>query len=90
MKELEHRNRDLEISTRAKDFYIQRLENEHGQYVQQLVGMSRYVGELESHVCNSAVCHEATARFGTVRKASVGFRKWTTQRGRGVLRKPGA
>jgi len=50
VKELEHKNRDLEIATRAKDFYIERLENEHGQYVQQLVGMSRYVGELEFHV----------------------------------------
>lgn len=26
------------------------LEKERGQYVEKLVGMSRYVGELESHV----------------------------------------
>ena len=50
VKELERQNRDLEIATRAKDFYIERLEKERGQYVQQLVGMSRYVGELESNV----------------------------------------
>jgi hypothetical protein len=49
-KELERQNRDLEIATRAKDFYIERLEKERGQYVQQLVGISRYVGELESQV----------------------------------------
>ncbi len=49
-KELERQNRDLEIATRAKDFYIERLEKERGQYVQQLVGISRYVGDLESQV----------------------------------------
>lgn len=49
-RELERQNRDLEIATRAKDFYIERLEKERGQYVQQLVGISRYVGELESQV----------------------------------------
>jgi hypothetical protein len=50
VKELERQNRYLEIATRAKDFYIERLEKERGQYVDQLVGMSRYVGELETHV----------------------------------------
>lgn len=50
VKELERQNRDLEIATRAKDYYLERLEKERGQYVEQLVGMSRYVGELESHV----------------------------------------
>ena len=50
VKELERQNRDLEIATRAKDLYIERLEKERGQYVQQLVGMSRYVGELETQV----------------------------------------
>ena len=50
MKELERQNRDLEIATRAKDFYLERLEKERGQYVEQLVGMSRYVGELETQV----------------------------------------
>ena len=50
VKELERQNRDLEIATRFKDLYIERLEKERGQYVQQLVCMSRYVGELESNV----------------------------------------
>jgi len=50
VKELERQNRDLEIATRAKDFYLERLEKERGQYVEQLVGMSRYVGELETQL----------------------------------------
>jgi hypothetical protein len=50
LRELERQNRDLEITTRAKDFYIERLEKERGQYVEKLVGMSRYVGELETQV----------------------------------------
>ena len=59
VKELERRNRDLEIATRAKDFYLERLEKERGQYVEQLVSMSRYVGKLETpkpidhHECES-------------------------------------
>jgi hypothetical protein len=48
--ELTRQNRDLEIATRAKDYYIERLEKERGQYVEKLVGMSRYVGELESQL----------------------------------------
>ena len=50
VKELERQNRDLEITTRAKDYYLERLEKERGQFVEQLIGMSRYVGELETHV----------------------------------------
>jgi hypothetical protein len=50
VKELELKNRDLEIATRGKDFYIKRLEQERTQHVDQLVGMSRYVGELETQV----------------------------------------
>jgi hypothetical protein len=48
--ELERQNRDLEIATRVKDLYLEQLKTERGQYFEQLVGMSRYVGELESHV----------------------------------------
>lgn len=48
VKELERQNRDLEITTRAKDYYLERLEKERGQYVEQLVSMSRHVGELET------------------------------------------
>lgn len=50
VKELERQNRDLEFVTRGKDYYIERLVEERGEYVEKLVGMSRYVGELESHV----------------------------------------
>ena len=48
--ELERQNRDLEIATRAKDYYLERLEKERGKYVEQLVDMSRYVGELETQL----------------------------------------
>lgn len=50
VKELERQNRDLEITTRAKDYYLERLEKERGQFHEQLVGMSRYIGELETQV----------------------------------------
>ncbi len=48
--ELARQNRDLEIATRAKDFYIERLEKERDQNMERLVGMSRYVGELETQM----------------------------------------
>jgi len=50
VKELERQNRDLEIATRAKDHYLERLEKERGEFVERLVGMSRYVGELEAQL----------------------------------------
>ncbi len=50
VKELERQNRDLEIATRAKDFYLERLEKERGHFAEQLVGISRYVGELETQL----------------------------------------
>jgi len=50
VKELERQNRDLEIATRAKDYYLERLEKERGQYVEKLVKMSRHVGELETRL----------------------------------------
>ena len=50
VKELERQNRDLEINTRAKDYILERLEKERGQFVEKLVGMSRYVGELETQL----------------------------------------
>ena len=40
----------MEIATRAKDFYIERLETDRTKTVEQLVGMSRYVGELETQL----------------------------------------
>ncbi len=50
VRELERQNRDLEIATRAKDYYLERLEKERTQFVEKLVGISRYVGELETQV----------------------------------------
>ena len=50
VKELERQNRDLEITTRAKDYYIEQLSKERGQLHEQLIGMSRYVGELETQM----------------------------------------
>jgi hypothetical protein len=40
----------LEITNRAKDFFLEQLKTERVQHVEQLVGMSRYVGELESQL----------------------------------------
>ena len=50
VKELERQNRDLEIATRAKDYYLERLEKERGEFIEKLVGMSRHVGELETQL----------------------------------------
>ena len=50
IKELERQNRDLEIATRAKDYYLERLEKDRDQFANKLVGMSRYVGELETQL----------------------------------------
>jgi hypothetical protein len=50
IKELERQNRDLEIATRAKDYYLERLEKDRDQFADKLVGMSRYVGELETQL----------------------------------------
>lgn len=55
--ELIRQNRDLEIATRAKDFYIERLEKERDsfnderqRYVGQLMSFSKKVGELETQL----------------------------------------
>ena len=50
VKELELRNRDLEIATRGKDQMIEMLQMERGQFHKELMGMSRYVGELETQL----------------------------------------
>jgi len=50
IKELERQNRDLEIATRAKDYYLERLEKDRDQFGEKLIGMSRYVGELETQL----------------------------------------
>ena len=50
VRELERQNRDLEITTRAKDYYIEQLTKERGQFHEQLLGLSRHVGELETQL----------------------------------------
>ena len=50
LKELERQNRDLEIATRAKDFFLERLQEDREQDRERLVRMSRYVGELETNL----------------------------------------
>jgi hypothetical protein len=50
VKELERQNRDLQITTRAKDLYLEQLQKERTQFVEQLVGIGRYVGELETQL----------------------------------------
>jgi hypothetical protein len=50
LRELELQNRDLEITNRFKDKYIEKLESERGQQIQQLIEMSRHVGELQTQV----------------------------------------
>ena len=50
VKELELRNRDLEIATRGKDQMIELLQEERGQFHKELMGMSRHVGELETQL----------------------------------------
>ena len=47
-KELELQIRDLEISNRAKDQYIEKLQESHDQVLGQLVEASRQVGQLET------------------------------------------
>jgi hypothetical protein len=49
-KELERQNRDLEITNRMKDAYIEKLESEREKHVDKMIGMSRYVGQLETQV----------------------------------------
>ena len=46
--ELENQIRDLEITNRAKDYYIGRLEKERDGVFEQLLTASRKVGELET------------------------------------------
>lgn len=48
--ELERQNRDLEITTRAKDYYIEKLTRERGQFYDQLLGLSRRGGELKKQL----------------------------------------
>jgi len=55
VRELEGKVRDLEITNRAKDYFIEQLKadrehfaEEHERLMQQLVGQSRTIGQLET------------------------------------------
>jgi hypothetical protein len=55
LKELELENRDLQITTRAKDMFIEQLQkdreafvHERQQLIDQLISSSRQIGELET------------------------------------------
>jgi hypothetical protein len=50
MKELEMKNRDLEVNNRVKDIYIERLEKSHDKLFEQVTGQSHRIGELEATV----------------------------------------
>jgi hypothetical protein len=68
VKELERQNRDLQITTRAKDLYLEQLQKEHTQFVEQLVGIGRYVGELETQLL----------QLGGAPRSSQRRRNWVT------------
>jgi hypothetical protein len=48
LKELEKEVLDLKITNRAKDYFIDQLQKERTANLEQLVGFSRKVGELET------------------------------------------
>lgn len=50
VKELERRKHDLEITNLAKDYHIEHLQKERGQFLDRMIGMSHYVGQLETQV----------------------------------------
>ncbi len=50
VKELERENRDLEISNRVKDIYIERLEGNQQDLIKQLTDKSHRIGELETEM----------------------------------------
>ena len=70
VKELEFQNRDLEIATRVKDQMLALLQQERGEFHKQLIGMSRYVGELETQLLALGGAPAATTAFHALRKDS--------------------
>lgn len=61
IKSLEHEIRDLQITNRAKDMFIERLEKEREsfaierhEYVEKLMSFNRRVGELETQLLQLA------------------------------------
>jgi len=50
LSEFERKNRDLEISNRVKDVYIERLETNQQNFIEQLTDKSHRIGELETEL----------------------------------------
>lgn len=50
VRDLERKVRDLEITNKVKDSFIELLQNEREAHVEQLMTLSRKVGELETKV----------------------------------------
>ena len=50
LQELKNENRDLQITNRSKDLFIERMEKERGEMLAQLVEKSRTVGQLETRL----------------------------------------
>ena len=48
IKELESEIRDLQITNKAKDLYIERMEKERNTFFEQVISANRKVGELEA------------------------------------------
>jgi predicted RNase H-like nuclease (RuvC/YqgF family) len=48
IEELENKIQDLEITNRAKDYFIGRLEKERDGFFEQLLTANRKMGELEN------------------------------------------
>ena len=47
---MERELRDLQITNRAKDMFIERLQTERKDFLDQVVGYSRKVGQLETRL----------------------------------------
>ena len=50
VKELERQDFDLQIANRGKDLILEQFQKERWRHEERLVGMSRYVGELETQL----------------------------------------
>jgi hypothetical protein len=50
LEELRMENRDLQITNRSKDLYIERMERERDSVMDKLVSASRQIGQLETKV----------------------------------------
>jgi len=50
IKELENEIRDLQITNKAKDIVIEKMEKERNGFIDQMLASSRKVGELENRL----------------------------------------